>query len=125
MILELQSISPKGTLNNFEVIGASQFVNGYAAEFVFRLIQKGGLRYIPDQGVTFSLELTTSDGTILQKTPTLKFADDDRSILTVSLTAQETENLISQSITIDVIEGQTITPAFKQMAVQSVRASGC
>lgn len=126
MILSLQMLNSDATLNNFVDIGTARFVPNYSLDLVMRILQpqKGGLRYVPDAAATFSMDFKLSDGTTINKTPTVLDAGD-RSILTVSLTDSETELLIGQNLTVEITEPGGVSVAVLQSGLQASKVSGC
>lgn len=125
MILKLQMLNEDATLNNFQDIGSAQFVPETPLKLVMRLLQtQRDLRYVPDVAATFSMDFQLSDGTILTKVPTFLDASD-RSLLTVSLTALETELLIGQNLVVTVTEPSGNSVAALPSALQNAHLQTC
>ena len=105
-MLTLQILSPNPALNSFSTSTSFSFAAGSDFEVVVRMVDAATkLRYIPIVGATASLLLINADLTTISKTPTLAFPNDDRSILTFSVTATESELLISQNLKVVLVEG--------------------
>ena len=119
-------LNEDATLNNFVNVGSAQFTPNFPVKFVMRLIQQvRDLRYVPSASATFSITFKLSDGTTLTKTPTFLDAGD-RSLLTVSLSASETQLLIGQNLSVTVTDGSDVSAASLQNAIQNIHASmGC
>jgi hypothetical protein len=126
MSLSLNILNSDCTLNAFQIMSSASVVGGETAEVVMQLWQPSKkLRYVPAAGATFSVDLLRSDGTVLVKVPTLKFPDDDRSVLLLSLSASETAVLISQNLILKVTEGPNVSIAILQMGLQKVSLVNC
>lgn len=121
MVFSLQMLNSDATLNDFRDIGTHQIVRGADTTIIMRILQpnKDEIRYIPDAGATFSIDLLKSDDTTLTKVPTQPFADD-RSILQLTLTETETLDLISQNLNLQITEGSDISYAILQAGLQMI-----
>lgn len=126
MVLKLQMLNEDAILNNFQVIGSAQFIPGYELKLVMRLMQSArDLRHVPSSAATFSMTFLKSDNTTLTKTPTFLDAGD-RSLLTVTLSALETQLLIGQNLSVEMTDGSVVSVASLQNALQNAHALlGC
>jgi hypothetical protein len=116
-VLILEVLNSDATLNDFRSLSTHRFYNGEDSVVVLRLKKYDtNLRYIPDAGATFSVSLLKSDGTSLVKIPTNPFADD-RSIIEFSITAAESEELISQDIVVSMVEGAATKKAVAKVGL--------
>ena len=112
-------------LNNFVDIGTAQFVPEQPLKLVMRLMQSlRPLRYVPDAAATFAMDFQLSDGTTISKVPTFLDAGD-RSLITVSLDATETELLIGQNLSVVITEPGGDSVASLPMALQNTNAASC
>lgn len=126
MSLSLNILNNDCTINAFQLASNATIVGGETALIVVQLFQPlKKIRYIPAAGATFSIDLLKSDGTILNKVPTLRFAADDRSVLEFSLSASETLDVIGQNLILKVTEGPNISLAILQMGLQKISLVNC
>lgn len=126
MLFELQIINSDAVLNNFFEIGNATFVPGQPLKINMRIQQtERDLRYVPTAAATFSMTLQTSDpNTSITVTP--DFIDQgDRSLVTVSLTGTQTQNLISQGLTLEITDGTLSCVAIKQQGLKAVKTGDC
>ncbi len=125
-MLSLKVLNSDATLNNFFELGTLQIVRGEDAKIILQLFQsQKKIRYISAAGATITASFLKSDGTTIDKTASLPFADD-RSIIQFDLDETETAELISQNIMVDIEEGAILTKAFLQMGLQVINTSqGC
>lgn len=90
------------SLNNFKEIASLEFVIGEELNLVFRLHDpQVNLRHVPPATAIVNVTFNKTDGTTLEKTAS--FLDSgDRSMLTVSLTEAETEEILGGNLTFEV-----------------------
>lgn len=121
MIYDLQIINSNAQLNNFFQTGSAQFSPGIPLKINMRLFQRElNLRYVPTAGATYSMEFKLSDQTTITKVP-VEIDPLDRSLITVSLTAAETQTLIGQDLKLVITEGLNVSVAIVQRGLQAVR----
>jgi hypothetical protein len=127
MYLSLKVLNSDATLNSFADIEVQKFTSGSSVTLILRLWQPDkDIRYIPAVGAVISVNFKKSDNTDLAKTASTPFADD-KSIIKFELTAAESVDIISQSLSVEVNESGTISHAYKQSVIQKVTTdnTGC
>lgn len=87
--------------NNYKQIETLEFLNGTAATLKFQLFnQELALRYIPASTCVITVYFNLSDGTTLSKSGTMN--SDDRSMVTVNLSATDTATILGGNIRFDL-----------------------
>ena len=103
-MLSLKVLNSDATLNTFFEIGSLNFHSGEDVTVFIRIFNESkNLRHIPASGASYNITLTNSDGTTISKTPVP--LTDDRSILSFSITAAESADLISQDLKLEITDG--------------------
>lgn len=101
-MLSARLLNSDASLNNFEYQDAIEFVPGEDKVFAFQLWNKElELRWIPGDSAVVTLTFNKVDGTTLTKTASFINAGD-RSLISVTLTDEETPDLLSGNITFTV-----------------------
>lgn len=91
-------INEDAELNWFFEIGSADFVPGSTVKLCLQLInEEKELRYIPPETAELTLKFLKTDGSELEKAATLIDADD-RSLWTVSLTAEESLEIVGGNV---------------------------
>lgn len=126
MVFDLEVINSDATLNNFFSIGAAQFRPGTPVTINMRIIQsERDLRHVLSAAATLSMTFKTSDpNTNITATPTFIDAGD-RSLITVTLTGTDTQNLIGQALILDIVDGPLECVAIKQQGLKANRTGDC
>lgn len=119
-MLILKVLNSDAVLNSFIDIKTRKFTVGEDFDIVLQLFQEEkGIRYSAEAGATLELQLSKKDGTTLNKALTMAFTDD-RSIWKASITAAEANDLISQTLKVQITEGSKVKFALKQSGLQKI-----
>lgn len=109
-MLAAKVLNSSASLNDFDEIGALDFIAGEATTLALRLFQpqrEDELRYVAADGATMNVVLTNKDGSTLTKAASLIDAGD-RSLWSVALSTSETENLAGGNFTFELTEGANL-----------------
>jgi len=100
MAFSAQVLNSDATLNNFQIIGALDFIPGAEQTLVLRILDSSkNIRHIFPTTTVITATFNQTDGTTFTKT--LSLWADDRSIMTTVLEESETLNLSSGTILLD------------------------
>jgi hypothetical protein len=117
-------INSSATLNDFHEIASIEFLSGESKTFKFILFNTQlNIRYVPASGATINVVFNNSDGTQLTKAGSLN--TDDRSIVTVSLSTSETEDLIGGNVSFTLTESGTISKGLMPNSLSKVIEGAC
>lgn len=98
-MLKIDLINDQATLNNFSILPNKEYVAGYPLVIKFRISDSDTkLRLIPSTVATCTCTFQKSDGTELVKTGTMLFNPDDRSLWSISLTTQDTLDVVGTNM---------------------------
>jgi hypothetical protein len=102
MVLTAKILNSDASLNSFYEISSLDFLPGGPADLVIRIFNpQSEIRYVPGIDAKLTIILNNTDGTNLEKAATVVDAGD-RSMWKVSLTAEETENLLGGNFTFEL-----------------------
>ena len=125
-MLTLQVLDSDVQLNNFKTIGHKSFYSGEDVTVVLRIIDfTKQLRYIPASSATFSIDLLKSDKTTINKIPVFTFDPDDRSIIQFTITAAESNDIISQDLKLFISESGLTKVANLKQGISKITSGGC
>ena len=136
MRLGIQLLNIGATLNDFDKKSFVEFAQGETVDLIFQLVNldKAGLRYIPASGCTVFVEIPRFPeyfGTISNQRTTSDFSvrrnavqafPDDRSIWKLSLTANDTANMMSSNMRVTVTEGAKVSIGLLSQALKVFRS---
>lgn len=128
MVLQAKIINSTATLNSYTITNGQEFIPGGAFTLAFVLWNpETKIRYIPVATAVVKLKLPNVDGT-LEKTAS--FIDqDDRSLMKVEITAEESEDLAGGNFLFEVDllgDGTQIIMGYSSQGLSRVTAGqGC
>jgi len=125
-MLSAKVLNSSASLNDFDFIGALDFIAGEATTLALRLTQvqrEDELRYVAADGATMNVVLNNKDGSTLTKAATLIDAGD-RSLWKVALTSGETEDLAGGNFTFELTEGATLTKGWVENGMSLLITGG-
>ncbi len=103
-------LNSEATLNNYIYLLNKAFIQGSAFKLVIQIFNEDlGIRYIPDIDAEYSITLNNLDGTTLVKDGVeVTVFEDDRSIMSIDISAEESEALQGGNITFMIDETKGI-----------------
>lgn len=108
-MLKIKLIEDQATLNNFDYLEVKEYIPGIALTIKFQISEsETKLRHIPGTSATMEVTFQNREGEELSVTATMLFNPDDRSLWSVALTAEQTEEIIGSNFMVELTDGATI-----------------
>lgn len=124
-MLSAKVLNSSATFNSYNEIGTLAFIPGEELKFVMQLHQPqhpDAIRYMTVAPEALSVTFSTKTGTLVKS---MAFFAEDRSICWVTLSATDTAELVSGSITFDITGGASPIKGSLQGAVAMTIVGGC